>query len=82
LVPEIHPSALSDLGLAEAFEEVADRSPLKVTILVDLEGRLPRVIEPAAYFIGAEALWQLMVKLYGGPTRRAASLLASNICPT
>jgi signal transduction histidine kinase len=63
LVPEIHPSALSDLGLAEAFEEVADRSPLKVTILVDLEGRLPRVIEPAAYFIGAEALWQLMVKL-------------------
>ncbi|WP_405058598.1 sensor histidine kinase [Kribbella sp. NBC_01505] len=52
----IHPRVLIDLGLEAAIREVADRSPMPVTVSVVLESRLPPPIEAAAYFVVSEAL--------------------------
>jgi PAS domain S-box-containing protein len=52
----IHPSVLTDRGLAAAGAALATRAPVPVEIL-DLPGdRLPAPIEAAAYFTVAEAL--------------------------
>ncbi|TWD84115.1 histidine kinase [Kribbella amoyensis] len=52
----IHPRVLVDLGLEAAVREVADRSPLPVTVRMTLPTRLPPPIEAAAYFVISEAL--------------------------
>ncbi|WP_307832568.1 sensor domain-containing protein [Planomonospora sp. ID91781] len=56
LVHGIHPRVLTDRGLAAALGELADRSPLAVTVAADLPGRPPRHVESTAYFAAAEAL--------------------------
>ncbi|MFD0539534.1 sensor histidine kinase [Actinomadura luteofluorescens] len=56
LVHGIHPRVLTDRGLAAALRELADRSPLAVTVEADLPGRPPRQVESTAYFAAAEAL--------------------------
>lgn len=52
----IHPTALSDGGLAAALPLLADRIPLPTAIHVTLPGRLPVETEAALYFVAAEAL--------------------------
>lgn len=52
----IHPRVLVDHGLEAAVREVADRSPLPVSVRMTLPGRLPSPIEGAAYFVVSEAL--------------------------
>lgn len=52
----IHPRVLVDHGLEAAVREVADRSPLPVTVQLQLPARLPGPIEAAAYFVVSEAL--------------------------
>ncbi|MEV0290631.1 sensor domain-containing protein [Kribbella sp. NPDC050820] len=52
----IHPRVLVDHGLEAAVLEVADRSPLPVTVQLTLPSRLPPPIEAAAYFVVSEAL--------------------------
>ncbi|WP_433169518.1 sensor histidine kinase [Kribbella sp. CA-247076] len=52
----IHPRVLVDHGLEAAVLEVADRSPLPVTVQLTLPARLPPPIEAAAYFVVSEAL--------------------------
>jgi signal transduction histidine kinase len=52
----IHPRVLIDHGLEAAVREVADRSPLPVTVRMALSRRLPAPIEAAAYFVVSEAL--------------------------
>jgi signal transduction histidine kinase len=52
----IHPPILSDRGLEAAITSLAARSPLPVTIEVDVEPRPPAAVEAAAYFVVAEAL--------------------------
>jgi signal transduction histidine kinase len=52
----IHPRVLVDHGLEAAVREVADRSPLPVSVRMSLPGRLPPPIEAAAYFVVSEAL--------------------------
>jgi signal transduction histidine kinase len=52
----IHPRVLVDLGLEAAVREVADRSPLPVSVQMALPNRLPPPIEAAAYFVVSEAL--------------------------
>ena len=52
----IHPRVLIDHGLEAAVREVADRSPLPVTVRMTLTQRLPAPIEAAAYFVVSEAL--------------------------
>jgi signal transduction histidine kinase len=51
----IHPRVLIDHGLEAAVREVADRSPLPVTVRMSVP-RLPTPIEAAAYFVVSEAL--------------------------
>ncbi|WBQ02012.1 sensor histidine kinase [Kribbella sp. CA-293567] len=52
----IHPRVLVDHGLEAAVREVADRSPLPVSVRMALPERFPTPIEAAAYFVVSEAL--------------------------
>ncbi|GAA0937862.1 sensor histidine kinase [Actinocorallia libanotica] len=56
LVHGIHPSVLTDRGLAAAVDSLADRSPVPVDVDVELPERPPEPVESAAYFVVAEAL--------------------------
>ncbi|HWT26159.1 MAG TPA: GAF domain-containing protein [Solirubrobacteraceae bacterium] len=52
----IHPAVLSDRGLAPALEALAARASIPVEVRLELDRRLPRTVEAAAYYIVAEAL--------------------------
>ncbi|HQZ90805.1 MAG TPA: sensor histidine kinase [Thermomicrobiales bacterium] len=52
----IHPAVLTDRGLDAAISALAGRSPVPVTLDIDLPTRLPDAIESTAYFVVAEAL--------------------------
>jgi signal transduction histidine kinase len=52
----IHPSILSDQGLAPAIEALAGRAPVAVRAEVTVDERLSEPVEAAAYFVVAEAL--------------------------
>src|SRR5829696_5218581 len=52
----IHPAVLTDRGLDAAISSVAGRSPVMVTVDVELKGRPPEAVEATAYFVVAEAL--------------------------
>jgi signal transduction histidine kinase len=52
----LHPSVLTERGLGPALELLAERAPLKVTVTLDLEERLPPAVEAALYFVAAESL--------------------------
>ncbi|MGE5132865.1 MAG: sensor domain-containing protein [Gemmatimonadota bacterium] len=56
LIHGIQPQVLSDLGLPAALGELADSSPVPVTVDANLDGRLPDRVENTAYFVAAEAL--------------------------
>ena len=56
LIHGIQPQILTDLGLPAALEELADQSPIQVTVSAHLDGRLPGHVENTAYFAAAEAL--------------------------
>jgi len=56
LVRGIHPAVLSDRGLDAAISAVAGRSPVPITVDVDLPGRLLEEVEGTAYFLVVEAL--------------------------
>ena len=56
LVRGIHPAVLTDRGLDAAVSALAARSPVPVTVRVDLPDRPPPAVESAAYFVVAEAL--------------------------
>ncbi|MFE7121149.1 sensor histidine kinase, partial [Streptomyces sp. NPDC057654] len=56
LVRGIHPQVLTDHGLDAAVAEVALRSPIPVTVDIELPGRLPGAVETVAYFTVTEAL--------------------------
>jgi hypothetical protein len=62
----LHPAALSDEGLAAAFDVLAERSPSPVRVVGVPEERLPATVEHAAYRIIAEAA-------KSGPVRAVAS---------
>jgi signal transduction histidine kinase len=51
----LHPTLLTERGLAAAVEGLAERTPVPVVAEVQ-EGRLPPEVEAAAYFVIAEAL--------------------------
>ncbi|WP_405794030.1 sensor histidine kinase [Streptomyces sp. NBC_01506] len=56
LIRGIHPQVLTDRGLKDAVDDVADRSPVPVDVRFELPGRLPEAVETAAYFAVSEAL--------------------------
>jgi signal transduction histidine kinase len=52
----IHPPVLADRGLEAAIAALADRTPLRITVGVDLPQRPAPAVETATYFVVAEAL--------------------------
>ena len=52
----IHPPVLADRGLEAAIAALADRTPMKVNVAVDVDRRPEPPVETAAYFVVAEAL--------------------------
>jgi|SRR5829696_3124880 len=68
----LHPSVLTDRGLAAALESLAERAPLPVELDVSADGSLPSRVEAASYFVVAEALTN--VAKYAGATRVRVSV--------
>lgn len=66
LIHGIQPQILTDLGLPAALTELADSSPIPVSVDAHLESRLPGQIENTAYFAVAEALTN--IAKYSGAT--------------
>ena len=56
LVRGIHPRVLTDRGLHDALQELADHCPVPVTVETAIPNRLPPHVEGTAYFVVAEAL--------------------------
>jgi signal transduction histidine kinase len=52
----LHPAALAEGGLRPALKTLARRSAVPVRLDVGVEGRLPELVELAAYYVVAEAL--------------------------
>jgi signal transduction histidine kinase len=52
----LHPAVLADRGLDAALSGLAARSPVPVTVEVDVAARPDRTVEAIAYFVAAEAL--------------------------
>jgi len=52
----IHPTILTDLGLAEAIRSLVDGSPVPIRVLELPPGRLDPTVEATAYYVVAEAL--------------------------
>ncbi|MDX1511198.1 MAG: HAMP domain-containing protein [Nitriliruptorales bacterium] len=55
LAQGLHPSILTSDGLAAAFELLADRAPVPVTVSAD-PTRFPEIVESTAWFVASEAL--------------------------
>lgn len=51
----LHPQVLSVGGLAAALRQLADRSPVPVTV-DSIDDRFPETVESTAYFVASEAL--------------------------
>jgi PAS domain S-box-containing protein len=56
LASGLHPSVLSERGLAAALEALALRAPIQVQLTTVCDRRLPEPISAAAYYVVAEAL--------------------------
>jgi PAS domain S-box-containing protein len=56
LASGLHPSVLSERGLASALEALSLRAPLPVELETVPDRRLPAQVEAAAYYVVAEAL--------------------------
>jgi signal transduction histidine kinase len=52
----VHPSVLTQSGLAAALESLAAQTPVQVIVAQTPSERLPEPIEAAAYFVACEAL--------------------------
>jgi signal transduction histidine kinase len=72
----LHPSVLSDRGLAAALEALAQRAPLPVELEATPAERLPDAVESASYFVVAEALTN--VAKYAQATRASVTVTRAN----
>ena len=52
----IHPGFLTERGVGPALQDLAYTAPLPVSVVADLNGRLPDQVEAAAYYVVAEGL--------------------------
>lgn len=69
----IHPPMLADRGLAPALDSLAQRSAVPVELDLRLNGRLPKQVETAGYFVVAEALTNVVKYARATHARLAAS---------
>jgi signal transduction histidine kinase len=61
----LHPTVLTEYGLAAAVESLTHKSPVTVTVEV-CEERLPMQVEATAYFIASEALTNIVKHAQAG----------------
>jgi signal transduction histidine kinase len=73
LVRGIHPVILEDRGLDAALSAVVARSPVPVTLDVEVPERPPAAVESTAYFVVTEALTN--VARHAHATRAAVSIV-------
>lgn len=52
----VYPAALDTVGLRDALAAVVERSGVPVRLVYEVEGRLPRPVETAVYFVVCEAV--------------------------
>jgi signal transduction histidine kinase len=78
LIHGIQPQVLTDLGLTAALDELADQSPIPVTVDAHLGGRLPGHVENTAYFAAAEALTNI-AKHSGATSASVAARLHDDV---
>jgi signal transduction histidine kinase len=71
LVRGIRPPVLSDGGLQAGARALAERAPVPVDVEVCV-GRLPALVEAAAYFVVAEALTNVAKHAHAGAARVTA----------
>ena len=69
----IHPAVLTERGLVEALEELADRAALPVHVEVSIDQRPSPAVEAAAYFLVSEALTNAVKHSHAGEVRIAVS---------
>lgn len=72
LIQGIHPRILTDRGLPAALASLADRSPVPVSLSVELPVRPPAAVEACAYFVVSEAL-NNVAKHSGSASARVSS---------
>jgi signal transduction histidine kinase len=72
----IRPPILTDRGLGAAVDALVVRSPIAVSVSVDLPSRPPAAVETAAYFVVAEALAN--ASKHSSATRIEISVTRSN----
>ncbi|AEW99786.1 histidine kinase (plasmid) [Streptantibioticus cattleyicolor NRRL 8057 = DSM 46488] len=60
VVRGIHPPVLAERGLADALRALGLASPLRVTVVADLPGKLPDPVESAVYFAVSELLTNVL----------------------
>lgn len=72
LVRGIHPVILEDRGIDAALSAVVARSPVPVTLDVQITDRPPAAVESAAYFVVTEALTN--VARHSGATRAEVAI--------
>ena len=52
----VHPAILTEAGLGPALASLADRAPLPVVVIDELDRRLPTRVEATAYFVAGRGL--------------------------
>ena len=72
----IHPAVLTDRGLDAALSAVIARSPVPVSLVVNVPTRPPASVESAAYFVVTEALTN--VAKHAQATRVDVSIVLQN----
>jgi signal transduction histidine kinase len=82
LIQGIHPRILTDRGLPAALAELADRSPVPVTVVADVPRRLPSAVEVCAYFTVSEALTNVARHSGAGRASVDAHLVGSRVVVT
>ncbi len=76
----IHPPMLAERGLGPALDALAQRSPVPVELDLRLNGRFPKQVETAGYFVVAEALTNVVKYACATHARLTASDAAGALC--
>jgi signal transduction histidine kinase len=77
----LHPTILSEAGLAAALEALAERTPFPVTVTVP-DARFPPEVEAAAYYVVAEGLTNVARYAAASEARVTAEVLDGRLIVT
>lgn len=78
LAQGLRPRTLSELGLAGALADLADRTPLLVEVAIGSD-RLPAAVEAAIYFVCAEALTNVVKHAHANQVAISVDIFADRV---